>query len=43
MKWVVFVAALLGTFPFGKWLAKRPDARLWLWTAIGFLPFYGLN
>lgn len=43
MKWLVFVAALIGTVPFGKWLAKRPDVRLWLWTAIGFLPFYGLD
>lgn len=43
MKYVVFVLALVGCFPFGAWLAKRPDVRLWLWTAIGFLPFYGLD
>lgn len=43
MKWLVFCVALLGVYPLGRWMAKRPDARTLVWLLIGFLPFYGLD
>lgn len=43
MKWIVFFAALALTPVLGRWLRMRPKTQPYVWSAIAFLPFFGLD
>ena len=40
VKLVLFIVAVLSSYPAGRWLRERPALRHLTWTLIGFLPFY---
>jgi len=40
VKWTVFIAAVALAYPTGLWLRGRPLFRMYVWTLVGFLPFY---
>jgi O-antigen ligase len=40
VKWIIFIVAVLASYPVGHWLRDRPALQLRAWTLIGFLPFF---
>ena len=40
MKWLVFIVAVLASYPVGWWLRGRPSTRGYAWSLCGFLPFF---
>src|SRR5436190_5066490 len=40
LKWTVFIAAVALAYPTGLWLRGRALFRMYVWTLVGFLPFY---
>jgi len=39
VKWVAFIAGLVGVFPLASWLRRRPQQASWVWIIFGMLPF----
>ena len=40
MKWLIFIVAVVASYPVGHWLRDRAALQIRAWTLIGFLPFF---